>query len=290
MIGKMTSAAVAAMMLCATSAHALGNCSVQIDQKTGVLVVSARAVTGTLHWGNSEGAETETFFNAGTCVIAGKATKCQIADPTTLAAKTPPSGCTLYLDDDGAPCSAWIAGCTPGDRSSAVCVPNSSASPRFINNGDGTVSDKNTCLMWEQKTGTTGTYNNCPGGPTCGAVHDVSNLYRWTTGSPFNPDGPAFFRFLAELNGRFPFAGHSDWRLPTLTELRSIVDLSATGCGSGSPCIDPVFGPTQLDGHWSSSTYYDFPYTAWFVFFGEGYLGAANKAEHYYVRAVRDGS
>ena len=46
MIGKMTSAAVAAMMLCATSAHALGNCSVQIDQKTGVLVVSARAVTG----------------------------------------------------------------------------------------------------------------------------------------------------------------------------------------------------------------------------------------------------
>ena len=120
----------------------------KVDKKTGVLQVDAKDVTGTLVWGDTEGAESASFFNEGPCVANGKAKKCQIADPTTLAAKTPPAGCTLYLDDDGtAPCSAWIPGCIPGGRNTDVCVPNPSASPRYVDNGDGTVSDKTTCLM-----------------------------------------------------------------------------------------------------------------------------------------------
>lgn len=290
MIGKMTSAAMATILLCVSSAHAIDKCKVKVDKKSGVLLVSASGVSGTLLWGSTDGATTEPFFNAGTCVVADKANKCEIADPATLAAKTPPSGCTLYLDDDGAPCSVWIAGCTPGERSPAVCVPDPSASPRFVDNLDGTVSDRTTCLMWEKKTGTTGSYNVCPGGPTCGAVHDVSNAYAWTTGSPYNPDGPAFFRFLAELNGPSPFAGHDDWRLPTITELQSIVDLSATGCGLGSPCIDPVFGPTQSSIYWSSSTYQNLPTNAWYVFFSDGFTFTNTKTTSLYVRAVRSGS
>ena len=38
----------------------------------------------------------------------------------------------------------------------AACVPDPTASPRFVDNGDGTVTDYQTCLMWEKKTGTVG--------------------------------------------------------------------------------------------------------------------------------------
>lgn len=291
MIGRMSSAVMAGMMLYATSASAVEKCRVKVDKKTGVLAVSASGVAGTIHWGETAGTATEVFFNAATCVVVDKASKCEIADPATLAAKTPPSGCTLYLDDDGAPCSAWIAGCTPGDRSPAVCVPKPSASPRFVDNGDGTVSDRKTCLMWEQKTGTAGGFNVCPGGLTCGSVHDVSNAYAWSTGMPWNPDGPAFFRFLAELNGPSPFAGHDDWRLPKITELESIVDLSAAGCGLGSPCIDPVFGPTQSFKYWPSSTSHQTSTLyAWVVDFTGGSTYESGKGSNHYVRAVRSGS
>jgi hypothetical protein len=287
MIGKITGVAMAMMMLCATSALAVDNCKVKVDKKTGLLLVSASGVSGTLLWGSTDGAATMPFFNAATCVTADKASKCEIADPATLAAKTPPSGCTLYLDDDGAPCSAWIAGCTPGERSPSGCVRDPAASPRFVDNGDGTVSDRTTCLMWEKKTGTAGTYANCPGGASCASEHDVRNLYGWTVGSPYNPDGAAFFAFLAKLNGPSPFAGYDDWRLPTVTELQSIVDLTASGCGSGSPCIDAVFGPTQLGGYWSSSTYYGNSQGAWYVYFFTGAAYFDSKANGYSVRAVR---
>src|ERR1700731_1612843 len=67
---------------------------------------------------------------------------------------------------------------------------------RFTDNGDGTVADRQTGLMWEKKT------------PTgSGSVHDVNNKYTWCasgdTGcpSPSNlADGTVFTVFLATLN------------------------------------------------------------------------------------------
>ncbi|MFN2428237.1 MAG: collagen-like protein [Candidatus Binatia bacterium] len=108
-------AATACAVLFAAPAQAIDKCKVKIS-KTGVIDVAASGVTGILRWGSEAGAESNTFFNAGTCVADGKAKACQFADPLTLAAKTPPQGCTIYLDDDGAACSAWIRGCTPGAR------------------------------------------------------------------------------------------------------------------------------------------------------------------------------
>jgi len=49
---------------------------------------------------------------------------------------------------------------------------------RYLNNGDGTVSDLNTGLMWEMKTQTAG-------------VHDVNTEYQWSS-TGIAPDGNAF--------------------------------------------------------------------------------------------------
>jgi hypothetical protein len=132
---------------------------------------------------------------------------------------------------------------------------------RFIDNGDGTVTDLATGLQWEKKDGADGT----PGHGTANLAnpHDVDNGYAWSaTGTA--RDGTAFTDFLSRLNDCTSndgstvtggFAGHCDWRLPTVTELATLLDPRAPGCGSGRccfPCIDPVFGPTAVGFHWSA--------------------------------------
>jgi len=115
---KLVTAATAATVIAVLSAggaSAMDGCKVSVD-KTGVILVDASGVSGVLKWGEEEGSESNAFYNIATCVADTKAKKCQIADPATLASKTPPAGCTLYLDDDGTACSAWIRGCTPGPR------------------------------------------------------------------------------------------------------------------------------------------------------------------------------
>jgi Protein of unknown function (DUF1566) len=117
---------------------------------------------------------------------------------------------------------------------------------RFVDNGDGRVTDTQTGLMWEKKTTAVGS------GPNYADPHDVDNYYSWSsTGTA--PDGTAFTEFLGALNNGTSsdgttttgcFANHCDWRLPTVEELAGIMDPAAAGCGSGSPCIDPAFGPT----------------------------------------------
>jgi len=164
-----------------------------------------------------------------------------------------------------------------------------------VDNGDGTVTDHRTGLIWEQKD------NTCPG------IHCVNDTYTWSsTGT--DPDGTGFTSFLDTLNGGATgvgdcvsadgstitggFNSHCDWRLPTIAELRTIVALSAPGCGSGSPCIDPIFGPTDASGYWSSTTLAGSQNTilAWFLDFALGDTSNVVKTTHVLVRAVRGGS
>jgi hypothetical protein len=175
------------------------------------------------------------------------------------------------------------------------------ASPsRFRDNGDGTVTDRQSGLIWEKKTGTThpgmaSGYIVC-GFTGCGDPHDVNNVYDWSGGS--RPDGTVFGNFLARLNtgvtpdGVAPivgcFAGHCDWRLPSLNELQGIIDLTRGACGGGTgACIDPAFGPTQDWYYWTATGDGDsLGFTVWQVWDG-GFAGF--KGEPVYARAVRGG-
>lgn len=112
----------AAILSDVSTAGAITSCKVVVDKPTGVILAFARGVSGPLFWGESPGAETNSFFNGGTCTVGTKAKRCELADPLTLAAKTPPAACTLYLDDGVAPCSAWIPGCSPAVRSNHAPV------------------------------------------------------------------------------------------------------------------------------------------------------------------------
>jgi hypothetical protein len=111
-----------AVLVTASSAHAIDKCKVKVDKRTGVILASATGVGGPLTWGEASGQEVNNFFNSGTCVVGDKAKGCQLGDPNTLASKTAPAGCTLYLDDGATPCSAWIPGCSPGVRSAVTTV------------------------------------------------------------------------------------------------------------------------------------------------------------------------
>ena len=77
--------------------------------------------------------------------------------------------------------------------------------------------------------------------------------------------------------------GHSDWRLPSKTELLSIVD-STRRC----PAINVyIFPDTVSSNYWSSTTYAYGADGAWRVHFGYGDDDGYFKSSSYYVRAVR---
>jgi hypothetical protein len=155
---------------------------------------------------------------------------------------------------------------------------------RYIDDGDGTVSDLNTLLIWEKKT-------------VDGSVHDVDNRYTWSVEDGTAPKGTAFTDFLGRLNNctssdgstvTGPFTGRCDWRLPTVAELQTIVNCAF------SPCIDPIFGPTASPvataaPYWTSTTNVT-GFGAWIVVFSNGDVSPGGvKDDISQVRAVRGG-
>jgi hypothetical protein len=191
--------------------------------------------------------------------------------------------------------------CTTAPNVYLVSASNGSQTcqPRYVDNGDLTVTDNQTGLMWEKKfdgsipivcsLGDT----SCPPDPH----HDVNNTYSWSAAASTDPTGTLYTDFLDNLNGLtlsvggVPcFAGHCDWRIPSIGELRSILPGLFPACGN--PCAPPdlLFGPTRNLSYWSSSSLADNEIFAWYVKFGIGIVNSASfKADFNYARAVRSG-
>jgi hypothetical protein len=145
----------------------------------------------------------------------------------------------------------------------------------YTDNGDGTITDTRTGLMWEKLSDD-------------GTIHDKDTAYTWMN---------AFSTKVAMLNAD-SFAGFTDWRVPNVNELQSLV-----GYGAAYPAINAAFNTncaatctvltcscTQPSAYWSSSTYQDVPSITWVVYFQDGYVVGYLKANNGYVRAVRGGS
>lgn len=113
----------------------------------------------------------------------------------------------------------------------AAGAPNPEA---YTDNGDGTITDNVTKLMW-QKVVPTETYTI------------------WAQAAAYCPT--------------LTLGGHSDWRLPSRIELVSIVDV-----GRSDPSINGTYFPnTPASYFWSSSLAGRFPAVAWYVNFDFGY-------------------
>ncbi|MBF0565501.1 MAG: DUF1566 domain-containing protein [Nitrospirae bacterium] len=131
--------------------------------------------------------------------------------------------------------------------------------PRFIDNGDDTVTDNLTGLMWAEDAGTS-TVGACTGG-------DMT----WTNA----------FDYVACLNDA-NYLDHNDWRLPNINELESMVNVEESGNGKrlGN------FGFTNVqENYWSSTTYASKEAYAWVVGIDNGCVSHSNKTEsdNYFV-------
>ena len=133
--------------------------------------------------------------------------------------------------------------------------------PRFTDNGDGTVKDNLTGLIWLK-------HANCF-------------------------DQRAWEEALSDCNGLSAGwcgltdgSSAGDWRLPNHKELYSLTDAGSDNptLPSGHPFIN-----VQSTNYWSSTTCVGSTVSAWYVEMGSGILGNFDKASQVYVWPVRGG-
>ncbi len=155
-----------------------------------------------------------------------------------------------------------------------AALPTPTPTPTPTPDGS-TITDSTTGLMWEKLSDD-------------GGIHDQDNRYDWANATDVK---------VAALNAA-GYAGYSDWRLPSIVELQSIINT-----GYYAPAVSPAFNTgcapsctvlncscTISSLYWSSSTYADVPTSAWVVYFYVGNTDANYKTSSNYVRAVRGGS
>jgi len=144
-------------------------------------------------------------------------------------------------------------------------LPATTPNSRLVNNDNGTITDMATGLMWKQCVeGDHSTLNN-----DCISTENdklVSKVSSWDEA----------LQVPAIINNSGGYAGFTDWRLPNVKELLSIVEYACTGDTSGAMNWDKfILGTGQGTGLiWSSTPYQHFDFndnltkSAWVVNFG----------------------
>ena len=136
-----------------------------------------------------------------------------------------------------------------GDLEEGVAWP----SPRFTDNGNGTVTDNLTGLMWAQDANLNGTKT-------------------WA-------DALTYVNALG-------LAGYNDWRLANVNELESLIN--AEEADSAAWLNTQGFTDVQDAIYWTSTTYDNNTLNAWVAHIGDGYVIATNpKASTFYLWPVR---
>jgi len=160
----------------------------------------------------------------------------------------------------------------------------------YVIQGDGTVIDKDTGLHWMQCTlGQTWHGGTCEG---------ETEEYKW-------------YQAL-DVGNSYTYAGYSDWRVPTIYELNTLVycsngksilyeeggssskNIGGWGCKSNSygkyksPTISQsIFPNTPVSAVWSSSPIENYSDYAWYVGFDDGYTYNNIRTNSSHVRLVR---
>jgi hypothetical protein len=134
----------------------------------------------------------------------------------------------------------------------ALATAVTASLPRFVDNGDGTITDTKLGLMWPKETQSTANVTQYEAEKIC-----------------------------AELR----LGGYDDWRLPDVEELFQLADRTRR-----NPAIDTEFFPdTHSDWYWTRTIYADgTSRAAWIVYFGYGgSLDYDRDGGDAFVRAVR---
>jgi hypothetical protein len=156
----------------------------------------------------------------------------------------------------------FVAGGAQGAQTCHDDILATAPDSRFQDNGNGTVTDLATGLIWKQ----------CAEGLSGGDC---------ATGSPSAFTWQQALQHAADHD----FAGSALWRLPNKNELASLVERRCS-----NPAINTISFPnTPLRWFWSSSPHAGYSYGAWYVRFSYGYVGNGDKASQLYVRLVRGG-
>ncbi len=134
----------------------------------------------------------------------------------------------------------------------AIQQPDASPPPRFIDNGDGTVTDTKLGLMWTQATLSDANVSQHEADRICAACR---------------------------------IGGHEDWRLPDVEELFLLADRTRR-----RPAIDTAFFPqTHNDWYWTRTLLAAAPSAAWIVNFYFGLsLNYSRDISTAFVRACRE--
>jgi hypothetical protein len=172
----------------------------------------------------------------------------------------PVTGQTVCWDPSGdtIPCAGTGQ---DGDHQKGWILPDDY--PRFLDNGDGTVIDRLTGLVWLKDANCFGTKN---------WTHALAAANGLAQGSCGLTDGSV--------------AG--DWRLPNLKELQSLIDYQ--NASPALPTGHPFSGVHSFFwDYWSSVSDAGAPSLAWYVFNGPGVVDVGAKTNGFLVWPLRGG-
>jgi hypothetical protein len=144
--------------------------------------------------------------------------------------------------------------------------------PRFTNNGNGTITDNLTGLIWLRNA-------NCE--DTVGGITKTGGFLTWADSLTWSNN------LAAGKCGLSDGSQVGQWRLPSIKELKSLIDRSKD-YPAALPAGHP-FTNIQTNQYWSSSTYVHSIDRAWAVHMVNGKVTYKYKDGSNYVWPVRGG-